>query len=66
MMSVLGLPLELALERLNAAGVGDIIISRTCAPRAKEARGSLRVIKQNEDGTRLLVAAFADKPETKE
>ena len=66
MINVLGLPLEEALEKLSAAGVGNILTERYAAPRAKDARGTLRVVRQNEDGTFLTVCAFsgADEPDT--
>ncbi len=62
MISVLGLPLETALEKLEAAGVGNIHITRYSAPRAKDTRGTLRVIQQSEDASELTVCVFHDTP----
>ena len=66
MISVLGLPLETALEKLSAAGAGNILITRYSAPRAKDTRGNLRVVKENSDRTHLFVCAFDDTPEETE
>ncbi|MBQ6645462.1 MAG: hypothetical protein IJM56_02145 [Clostridia bacterium] len=66
MMSVLGLPLKTALDLLSSEGAGNLLITRYDAPRAKDPRGTLRVVKENEDRTHLTVCAFQDAPGEKQ
>ena len=54
---VLGLPLEEALLRLEAAGIHpDVEQSR--APRRPDGMGALRVVRTQSGGRRLTVCAF--------
>ena len=62
MMSVLGMKLTCALEQLSAAGAGNILVTKYVSPRAKDTRGTLRVVQENEDRTHLIVCAFHDTP----
>ena len=55
MMSVLGLPLENALNLLNSP---DICVEEIKPPRGECPRGTLRVVRQTE--TRLTVCRFPD------
>lgn len=60
--SLLGLPLETALERARAAGV-EPVVEETCAPRrAAVGEATLRVIRVRGDGAslQLTVSAFMD------
>lgn len=57
---LLGLPLGLALERLNAEGI-EPRVQETCAPRRRdETRGGLRVVYASDDGASLTVSRFID------
>lgn len=57
---LLGLPLGLALERLNAEGIAPQV-KETCAPRRRdESRGGLRVVYASDNGTALTVSRFID------
>ena len=57
---LLGLPLGLALERLNAEGV-TAQVQETCAPRRREeTKGELRVVYASDDGVSLIVSRFLD------
>lgn len=58
MTSVLGLPLEEAIRRMEAAGVHPEIV-RT-AGRRETAEGTERVVRVSENGRRLTVARFPD------
>ncbi len=60
MINVLGLPLEKALDLLKENGIGDILVTRCAAPRDKQARGTLRVVRQTDGGAQLTVCAFKD------
>ena len=60
MTDILGLPLEKALDVLKQEGAGDITIIRYAAPRAKDTRGTLRVVRAEKDNTVLTVCAFKD------
>lgn len=55
--SMLGLPLEEALRRLDALGV-EPTVTESCAPRRNPGEGALRVVRQSEDGSELTVCAF--------
>ena len=67
--ALLGLPLEIALEKARALGVEPRVLV-TCAPRRKgedapaSREGTLRVIRVREtgaaDGLELTVSAFQD------
>ncbi len=60
--SLLGLPLEAALDRARAAGV-EPVITRTCAPRRAEVgEATERVIRVQcyAQGLRLTASAFMD------
>ena len=61
MTEVLGLPLDLALDRLGKSGIDDIEIQRCDAPRAKNTRGTLRVVRVRDAGRTLTVCAFRDE-----
>lgn len=59
-VDLLGLPLGLALERLNAEGIAPQV-KETCAPRRRdETRGGLRVVHATGDGAVLTVSRFLD------
>ena len=58
MMSLLGLPLEEALHRLNQQGIAPEIVHTAGFREAAE--GTKRVIRISEDGRRLTVARFPD------
>ena len=60
MTEVLGLPLDLALDRLGKSGIDDIEIQRCDAPRAKNTRGTLRVVRVRDGGKLLTVSLFPD------
>ncbi|MBQ3078477.1 MAG: hypothetical protein IJC48_00575 [Clostridia bacterium] len=66
MTQILGLPLEEALERLNAAGIDPIEITSVSAPRGSMPRGSLRVVRVKENGRFLTIARFNDSVEETE
>lgn len=59
--SVLGLPLDVALERLAAAGQAQPTVEYTRAPRGEARQGTLRVVRQGEG--RLVAARFPDRVE---
>ena len=57
-INVLGIRLEDAIKRLRAQGITPQV-TLTCAPRRMgEEGGELRVIRQNEEGSKLVAAAF--------
>ena len=58
MTSVVGMPLQAALDRLEKEGVFPDIV-RTAGPREWE-KGTERVIRVSRDGRRLTVARFRD------
>ena len=60
MISVLGLRLEKAEAILKANGIEDIQTEYVFAPRGEHTRGTLRVVKQAENGKKLYVAYFED------
>ena len=61
--SLLGLPLDVAMARVRAAGV-EPVVQETCAPRRNPVEGAvtLRVIRvtAGENGPCLTVSAFMD------
>ena len=56
---LVGLRLDMALERLASRGIDDVRVTETCAPRGKPSQGQLRVVRMT-DGE-LLVAQFPDE-----
>lgn len=56
---VLGLPLEKALSVLKAEGISPII-ETTAPPHRPDKTGTLRVVGVQEQGNKLIVAAFND------
>ena len=60
--TLLGLPLETALETLRSAGMEPLVVT-TCAPRREDSPdGTLRVIRvrRRDDTVALTVRAFMD------
>lgn len=58
--ALLGLPLELAQQRLLAEGITPRV-SVTAAPRRQQEQGGmLRVVHASDDGTELTAARFFD------
>lgn len=60
-MTILGLPLNMAIARLRAAGAEPREITEIRAPRGTTPRGTLRVVREC-DGA-LIVARFLDGAE---
>lgn len=58
--SLKGLPLEMALRRLESEGLTDIQIMETVPPRGNAPRGNLRVVRVQNGGKKLTVARFPD------
>ena len=61
MTNLLGLPLQSALKRLADTQNDAIVVTRYTAPRDKNARGTLRVVKAEDSGRRLTVCLFNDE-----
>ena len=61
MTSLLGLPLDQALDALKKSGVTDVKIERYFAPRGEHTRGTLRVVRVRDAGRTLTVCAFRDE-----
>ena len=61
MNGLLGLPLEAALRRLEAAGVSPVRVIRSRAPRRQDGLGHWRVVRVREGGRALVVCAFMDE-----
>ena len=58
--SVLGLPLEKAMELLKAANVEGIDIKEISAPRGYSPRGTLRVVRTQNGGKIITCARVPD------
>ena len=66
--SLLGLPVDRAIERANAMGAAPVVID-TCAPRHEPAPGATRRVirvREGADGLELTVSAFSDGDPRKE
>ena len=63
--SVLGLPLDKAVELLRAANVEGIDIKEISAPRGYTPRGTLRVVRIENGGKTITCARFPDTIEEK-
>ncbi len=61
--SVLGMPLDAALESLRAQGIAPKTISEVNAPRGSITRGTLRVVRISDGGEALTCARFPDRIE---
>ncbi|HML46203.1 MAG TPA: hypothetical protein PKE04_05575 [Clostridia bacterium] len=64
MNELLGLPLEAALQKLEAAGISPVRVIRSFAPRRQDGMGHWRVVRVREEGRALVVCAFVDEIQT--
>ena len=60
MKSLLGLPLQSALDVLKEANVEEIDIKEISAPRGYTPRGTLRVVRVEKGGKIITCARFPD------
>ena len=64
-LSLLGLPVPLALERLAAAGITGVKLIKTVPPGKPDKPGTLRVIAVRSGGKELVVSPFQDSTPTR-
>ena len=60
MMNLLGLPLDVAVQKLHEADIHDIDIKEISSPRGYTPRGTLRVVRIENGGKIVTCARFGD------
>jgi len=60
MMNLLGLPLDVAVQKLHEADIHDIDIKEISSPRGYTPRGTLRVVRIENGGKIVTCARFPD------
>ncbi len=60
MIDLLGLPLDVAVQRLHEANIHDIDIREISSPRGYSPRGTLRVVRIENGGKIVTCARFPD------
>ncbi len=60
MMNLLGLPLDVAVQKLHEADIHEIDIKEISSPRGYTPRGTLRVVRIENGGKIVTCARFPD------